>query len=206
MRMKILPTEEKFFVLFEQQAQYMAEAAHLLVSAVMGSPADLVSYAAKIRDVEHKGDEVTHGIMTRLDQTFLTPIDPEDIHRLASHLDDVLDMIDAAVGRLLLYKVKSLPAEVTALAQITEACCLATVKAISAMGKGDGVREYLIEINRLENEADRVNRQGLGDLFETEKDAIELIKLKEIYEILESATDRCEDVANVIESVVVKNG
>ena len=144
--------------------------------------------------------------MTRLNQTFLTPIDPEDIHRLASRLDDVLDMIDAVVGRLVMFKLATLPPAVSTLATIIEACSRATVKAISAMARGDPVAEHLIEINKLENEADRVNRQALAELFANEKDAIELIKLKEIYEMLESATDLCEDVANVIESVVVKNG
>ncbi len=206
LRMKILRKEQKFFALFEQQAQYAADAAKLLSAAVMGDPADLASYAAKIREVEHQGDEVTHEIMVRLDQTFLTPMDPEDIHRLASRLDDVLDMIDAAIGRLVLYRVMSLPPEMAALAHIVEACSLALVKAIAAMTRGDRVTEHVIEIDRLENEADRVNREGLAELFETETDAIQLIKLKEIYEILESASDTCEDAANVIESVVLKNG
>jgi predicted phosphate transport protein (TIGR00153 family) len=203
--MRVLPREEKFFVLFSQQAEYMAQAARLLTSAVMGNPADLAHFAAQIHEVEHKGDEVTHEIMTRLNQTFLTPMDPEDIHRLASRLDDVLDMIDAAVARLVLYKVTSLPPDVTAMAQIAEACSRAVVKAIAAMAKDEDVSAHLIEINRLENEADRVNQQGLAELFEKETNAIELIKLKEIYEILEAGIDRCEDVANVIESVVVKN-
>ncbi len=205
MKISVLPKEPNFFQLFERQAQYAAEAANLLSAAVMGDPADLTSYADKIRAVEQKGDEVTHQIMVSLDKSFLTPIDPEDIHLLASQLDDVLDMIDAAIGRLVLYKVMGLPPEAAALAHIVEACCLATVKAVSAMGQGAPVNEHLIEINRLENEADRVNRQGLAELFENETDAIQIIKLKEIYEILEEASDICEDVANVIESVVLKN-
>ena len=203
--MRILPKDEKFYTLFEQQAQCIREAAKLLSAAVMSDPAQLGTYSAQIREVEHKGDEVTHEIMTRLNQTFLTPIDPEDIHHLASRLDDVLDMIDAAVGRLSLFKVKSLPPEVAAMAQIIEACSIAIFKAVSALSHSDHVSEHLIEINHLENEADRVNRQALADLFENETNAIELIKLKEIYEILEDATDLCEDVANVIEGVVVKN-
>jgi len=203
--MRVLPKEEKFYALFEQQAQYIQEAAKLLTAAVMSGPAQLGVYGAQIRDVEHQGDEVMHEIMTRLNQTFLTPIDPEDIHRLASRLDDVLDMIDAAVGRLSLFKIINLPAEVAAMSQIIEACSIAIVKAVSALSHGDEVSDHLIEINHLENEADRVNRQALADLFETETNAIQLIKLKEIYEILESATDLCEDVANVIEGVVVKN-
>jgi len=104
MRIRILPKEEKFFALFEQQAECIAEAAKLLTAAVMGGTSQLGHYVAQVRDIEHKGDEVTHAIMVRLNQTFLTPIDPEDIHRLASCLDDVLDMIDASLGRLMLFK------------------------------------------------------------------------------------------------------
>ncbi len=206
MRVKVLPREEKFFAMFEQQAEFIAEAARCLSSTILAGGGELGTCGAKIREVEHKGDEVTHQIMTRLNQTFLTPIDPEDIHRLASRLDDVLDMIDAVVGRLVMFKLAKLPPAVSTLATIIEACSRATLKAISAMARGDSVAEHLIEINQLENEADRVNRQALAELFENEKNAIELIKLKEIYEMLESATDLCEDVANVIESVVVKNG
>lgn len=204
--MRVLPKEEKFFALFEQQAQCIAEAAKLLSASIYAGGAQLGAVAAQIRDVEHKGDEITHEIMTRLNQTFLTPIDPEDIHRLASRLDDVLDMIDAAIGRMVLFKMTYLPPAVATLAQIIESCSRSIVKALDAMARGDHVGDHLIEINQLENEADRVNRQALAELFDTEKNAIELIKLKEIYEMLESATDLCEDVANVIESVVVKNG
>jgi uncharacterized protein Yka (UPF0111/DUF47 family) len=143
--------------------------------------------------------------MTRLNQTFLTPFDPEDIHRLASCLDDVLDMIDAALGRLMMFKLSARPPAVTTLAEIIEASSRALVQAVSAMATGGQVSGHLIEINQLENEADRVNRQALADMFDNVKDAIELIKLKEIYEMLESATDLCEDAANVIEGVVVKN-
>jgi predicted phosphate transport protein (TIGR00153 family) len=203
--MKVLPKEEKFFQLFEQQSQYIAEAAKILTSAVLAGASQLGQHVAQVRDLEHKGDEVTHEIMTRLNQTFLTPFDPEDIHRLASCLDDVLDMIDAALGRLMLFKLATLPPAVATLSEIIEASSRSLVKAVSAMASGDEVGDHLIEINQLENEADRVNRQALADLFDNVKDAIELIKLKEIYEMLEAATDLCEDAANVIESVVVKN-
>ena len=206
MKLRVLPKEEKFFALFEQQAEYIAEAAKLLSAAILAGGGELGICGAKIREVEHKGDEVTHQIMTRLNSTFLTPIDPEDIHRLASRLDDVLDMIDVAVGRLVMFKLKAFPPAFGTLAEIIEASSRAILKAITSMARGEPVTEALIEINQLENEADRVNRQALAELFEHERNAIELIKLKEMYEILEDATDLCEDVANVIESVVVKNG
>ena len=203
--MKILPKEEKFFVLFEQQAQHIADASKVLTACILAGGAQLGTYVAQVRDLEHKGDEVTHEIMTRLNQTFITPFDPEDIHRLGSCLDDVLDMIDAIIGRFLLFKLTVLPPTVATLGEIIEASCRALAKAVTAMARVDAVMEHLIEINQLENEADRVNRQALAQLFETEKNAIELIKLKEIFEMLEAATDLCEDAANVIEGVVVKN-
>jgi len=203
--MRVLPKDEKFFLLYAQQTQCIADAAKLLTAAVISGTPLLGQYVAQVRDIEHKGDELTHQIMTRLNQTFLTPMDPEDIHRLASCLDDVLDMIDAALGRLMLFKLPVLPPAVNTLAEIIEASSRSLVKAVAAMATGDHVGDHLIEINQLENEADRVNRQALADLFDNVKDAIELIKLKEIYEMLESATDLCEDAANVIESVVVKN-
>ncbi len=203
--MRVLPKDPKFFLLFAQQTHCIADAAKLLTAAVTSGMPLLGQYVAQVRDIEHKGDELTHEIMIRLNQTFLTPMDPEDIHRLASCLDDVLDMIDAALGRLMLFKLPVLPPAVNTLAEIIEASSRSLVKAVAAMATGDQVGDHLIEINRLENEADRVNRQALADLFDNEKDAIELIKLKEIYEMLESATDLCEDAADVIESVVVKN-
>ena len=203
--MNVLPKEEKFFALFEEQVRFIAEAAKLLTAAVRGGNSHLGSYMAQVRDLEHKCDEVTHDIITRLTSSFITPFDPEDIHRLASCLDDVLDMIDATVGRLVLFKVAVLPPAVTELAEIIEGSSQALLRAVTAMSHDEPVMESLIEINKLENEADRVNRQALAELFDTEKNAIELIKLKEIYEMLESATDLCEDAGNVIESVVLKN-
>src|SRR2546428_10172329 len=128
--MRVLPKEEKFFALFEQQAQFIAEAAKLLSAAILAGSTQLGSYVAEVRDIEHKGDEVTHEIMTRLNQTYFTPFDPEDIHRLGSCLDDVLDMIDAALGRLMLFKLNVLPPAVSTLADIIEACSRAIVKAV----------------------------------------------------------------------------
>ena len=203
--MRILPKEEKFSLLFEQQAQYIADASKILLSCIMDGGGQAGQYMARIRDIEHKGDETTHEIMTRLNHTFITPFDPEDIHRLASCLDDVLDMIDAVIGRIALFKLATLPPLVITLGEIIETSSRALVKAVHAMAKHGAVTEHLIEINQLENEADRVNRQALAQLFETEKNAIELIKLKELYEMMEDAMDLCEDAANVIESVVVKN-
>ncbi len=192
-------------MLFEQQTQYISDAAKVLLACVLDGGNHVGTYVAQVRDIEHKGDETTHEIMIRLNQTFITPFDPEDIHRLGSILDDVLDMIDAVVGRFAIFKLTYWPPVLTTLAEIIETSSRALVKAVSAMTHGVSVTEHLIEINQLENESDRVNRQALAQLFETEKDAIELIKLKELYEMMEAALDLCEDAANVIEGIVVKN-
>src|SRR6185436_317134 len=142
--MNVLPKEEKFFALFEEQARFIAESAKLLTAAVRGGNAQLGSYMAQVRDLEHKCDVVTHDIITRLNHTFITPFDPEDIHRLASCLDDVLDMIDATVGRLVLFKVAVLPPAVAELAEIIEASSRALLKAVTSMSHDETVMESLI--------------------------------------------------------------
>ena len=148
--MKLLPKEEKFFALFTQQAEYIAEAAKVLVACVLDGGARTGAYVAQVRDIEHKGDETTHEIMTRLNKTFITPFDPEDIHRLGSILDDVLDMIDAVIGRFALFRLSSWPPVLNTLAEIIETSSRALVKAVAAMTHGnEKVMEHLIEINQL---------------------------------------------------------
>jgi uncharacterized protein Yka (UPF0111/DUF47 family) len=143
--------------------------------------------------------------MTRLNQTFITPFDREDIHRLGSSLDDVLDFVYAAGERLVMYKITSVPPAAAELAGVVIRQGEQLCEAMSHLGKSDNVMPYCVEINRLENEADRIARGALAHLFETEKDPITLIKMKELFEVLETATDKAEDAANVIESVVVKS-
>jgi uncharacterized protein len=159
----------------------------------------------EIRRIEHLGDEMTHSIMRKLNQTFITPFDREDIHTLASSLDDVLDFINAACARIVMYRITDPPAEAGTLARLILAQCEELGKALSHLQKSDHVLSRCVEINRLENEADQVSRVAIARLFEHETDPITLIKIKELLEFLETATDKAEDVADVLETVVLKN-
>jgi predicted phosphate transport protein (TIGR00153 family) len=159
----------------------------------------------EIRRIEHLGDEMTHSIMRKLNQTFITPFDREDIHTLASSLDDVLDFINAACARIVMYRITDPPPEAGTLARLILAQCEELGQALSHLQKSDHVLSRCVEINRLENEADQVSRVAIARLFEQETDPITLIKIKELLEFLETATDKAEDVADVLETVVLKN-
>lgn len=203
--MRLLPREEKFFSLFTKQVEVIAEASRLLLEGAKAGNSRLAEVAKQIIALEHKGDEIIHEIFTRLNQTFITPFDPEDIHNLSSKLDDVLDGIEDCAHRMVAYRLDAIPVEMIAVSEVIHKCCKALQRAFIALEKNEEVMEHCIEINRLENEADCLVRDAVSDLFENQKDAILLIKLKEIYDFLEATTDRCEDVADVLQNVVVKN-
>ena len=173
-----------------------------------GSRADYRDVEGKIeviRRIEREGDELTHAILTKLNQTFITPFDREDIHELASKLDDVLDFINVSGSRIVMYRIANAPPAAGELARIILAQSQELQKAVSLMQKNGNILIHCVEINRLENEADMVCQQAIARLFENEKDPINLIKIKELLESLERATDKAEDVANVLETVVLKN-
>jgi len=203
--MRFLPREEKFFAFFLGQVKIISEAAELLLEGVRGGSAVLVANTAKITDLEHKGDEIIHEIFTRLNQTFITPLDPEDIHSLSSHLDDVLDWIEEVAHRMVAYRLDPVPPAVIELCEIVNACAKVLEKAFMALHKDEHLLDHCIEINRLEAEADQLLRREISLLFQNERDPIMIMKLKETYEFLEETTDRCEDVADVLQGVVVKN-
>lgn len=203
--MRLLPREEKFFKYFLRQVQLCSEAARLLASGVRNGDAALADAAAKIVLIEEAGDEVIHEVHTLLNSTFITPLDPEDIHSLASHLDDVLDGIEETAHRTAAYNIGAIPPRVIEVCDIIVNCCEALQKAFAALADGKQLLEHCIEINRQEGLADRVVRQAIADLFQHEKDPIQLLRLKEVYEVLEKTTDFCEDVADVLQGVVVKN-
>jgi len=204
--MKLLPREEKFFALFNRQVEIISQASALLRDGVKQGPVKLRGIASDISALEHSGDEVIHDIFTRLNSTFITPIDPEDIHSLSTALDDVLDGIEDAVHRMVAYKLDPIPQAVVTLCEIIHKCCESMKQAVQDLEKDQkGMGRCIIEVNRLENEADTIVRGSVADLLNNEKDAILVIKLKEIYEFLEDTTDRCEDVADVLQNVVVKN-
>jgi predicted phosphate transport protein (TIGR00153 family) len=200
----LIPKEVRFFDLFDQQSQHIIHAAGLLQDMVQNF-SDARAKANAIKEIEHQGDQVTHEIVRRLNTTFITPIDREDIHDLATHLDDVLDFIEAVAERLVVYRIKEVTSPARALADVIMQTAQAMDRAIKCLRTMDpGFHEHAVEVNRLENSADRLLRESLAALFEESVDPIEVIKWKEIYETMEIVTDRCEDVANVIEGIILK--
>lgn len=205
MRFSLLPREGKFFDDFTALADRIVSGATLLERMLASDP-PAWDTALQIKQIENECDALTHNIIKRLNKTFVTPIDREDIHALATSLDDVMDAIDAAAGVLRRYRMASLRYGARELASLTWQASVQMKVAVEALDRREGVHERAVEVNRLENSADDVHDEALRRLFEEERDAITLIKWKEVLDLLEEATDRCEDVANVLESVVVKHG
>ena len=204
--MRLIPREAKFFDMFTEIASNVTDGARAL-SVLLNDYdyAKMPAAVAHITDIEHRGDEMTHGILIKLNQTFITPLDREDIHLLVSSLDDLLDFIFAAADRLLNYKISAPSPSARVLAGIILRQSEELTKAVSLLGKDSHVLQHCVEVNRLENEADKVSREAIGRLFEGEPDPITLIKLKELLEVLEEASDKAEDVADVLETVILKS-
>lgn len=201
---RLIPKDISFFRMFSEMSDNLIAGGRALVS-LFDDYQDVERKIDQIRRIEHEGDELTHAILTKLNQTFITPFDPEDIHQLASKLDDVLDFINAACARIVMYRITSPPPAAAELAKIILMQSQELQKAVSLMQKNGNILVHCVEINRLENEADMVAQQAIAKLFECEKDPINLIKIKELLEFLERATDKAEDVADVLETVVLKN-
>ncbi len=204
MTFRLLPKDERFYDDFVALAEEIRRGATLL-EEMLAPEQPIRDKADEIKEVEHKCDFLTHEIIQRLHRTFVTPLDREDIHNLARTLDDVMDAIDASAMIVRLYQIERVRPEARELARIIMASADQVVKALKALERRKGVAEPAVEINRLENEADRVHQAAVRSLFEEERDPIVIIKWKEILDFLEDATDRCEDVANVLEGVVVKH-
>ena len=203
--MRFLPREEKFFAMFLDQVRIISEAADLLLQGAQAGNAQLAEASRKIRALEEQADSVIHDIYLRLNQTFITPLDPEDIHSLSSHLDDVIDGIEDAVHRMVAYRIEPIPPTVVEVCRHIVSCVKSLKLAFEALHSNKKLTEHCIEINRIEGIVDDVVRDAVRDLFDNEKDPIKLIKLKEIYELLEQVTDDSEDVADALQNVVVKN-
>ncbi len=202
---KLFKKEEKFFRIFSQMTVHVLEAAEILKKMVSEPEGELQSLASRIKDLEHMGDELTHAVIAELNKTFITPIDREDIHDLSMALDDVLDLIDATAGRIVLFQIRAPIGEVPQMAGVLLSQVKEIAAAISKLQDNDHVVERCVEINRLENDADRLFQLAIGRLFQDVKDPIDVIKRKEIIESMERATDKAEDVSNVLESIIVKN-
>ena len=200
----LLPREEKFFTLFQRMAAKVVEGASKFRELVENYT-DVAEKAKRIKEVEHEADVIAHEVMDKLNKSFITPLDREDIRSLVMHLDDVMDDIEATTDKLALYDIKKPTPEA---AEMVRIICRATEeieKAVKSLEQPQNLNIFLVEINRLENQADVICREQLAKLFRSEPDVRELLKWKEIYEQLEECADRCEDVADIIEDIVVKN-
>jgi len=204
---RLLPREEDFFGLFEQHAALTVEGAREM-QRLLGGGQNARVLAARIKEIEHETDVITHACVEKLHKTFITPFDRDDIHTLITRMDDVMDYIESAAAAVMLYELVEMTAPAQELAQVLVRSCEATAVAVSGLRKvkqADAILKACIEVNRLENEGDEILRNALAGLFREAKDPLLVLKWKEVYEALENATDRCEDVANIIEGVVLEH-
>ena len=204
-RFNLLPRQGRFFEEFVSLGGELRKGAHELKQMLASDQPDMQK-ADAIKEIEHVCDRFTKGIVDRLNRTFVTPLDREDIHALAGSLDDVMDAIDAAAAVVRLYKIQHVRPGARRLTDIVTDAVDLIAEALAALERRTGVSELAARVKQLEHEADRVHQDAIVDLFDHETDPIAVIKWKEIYDFLEAATDRCEDVANLIEGIVVKNG
>jgi predicted phosphate transport protein (TIGR00153 family) len=206
MGFSLLPKEDAYFTLFSDITGKIQEASTVLVRMVSEDDADLITYAKQIKDIEHSCDQITHDLTTKLNKSFITPIDREDIFTLAVALDDVCDYVDAAARAIRMYNISQFNEFVRQLARLINSQAAAMNSAVAMLkNPNGGMNAQIVEIHRLENEADDAYSRAIGDLFKNSVDPIEVIKLKELLEILENATDKGEQVANIIESIVLKH-
>lgn len=204
MRLPFIPREEKFFELFVEDAQNVLAGARML-EELFRSYDQRERLASQLRDTERRGDGISHDIGQRLAKTFVTPFDREDIHQLISRLDDVIDFIEEVADTCILYKIDAPTPTAIEQARIIALQCEEMVRGLEKLKGFDGVEPHWIEIHRLENEGDRIVRQAIADLFTNGADPVHIIKWKDVYALLEDTIDACEDVANVMERIVVKH-
>ncbi len=200
----LFPKEEDFFTLFKRQASLVRQTCDLLLE-MMDKFDDLETRAKRLKDVEHEADLVAHELFERLNRTFITPLEREDIHDLGSGLDDVIDAVEAIGSRIVLFRIQSPTPEARQLAEILAKCGVQIEKTVENLKGFKNLMSFAIEVHRLENEADTISRQAVADLFDGSHDLLDVMRWKEIYGRLEGAADKCEDVANVIEAIVLKN-
>lgn len=205
MAFSFLPREDEYFTLFSQMTEKIQEASSGLVEMLNDKSENFGAHTKHIKKVEHDCDELMHKITRKLNSSFITPFDREDIYTLSIALDDICDYIDAGARAIVMYDIREINNHAKDLARIIQSLAKAINAAAAMLSKPNGMNQHFVEIHRLENEADEVYFRATGELFLNETDPIKLIKWKELYEILENATDRCESVANIIESIVLKH-
>jgi predicted phosphate transport protein (TIGR00153 family) len=202
--LNLRPSKTSFYEMFATSGQNLVVGARLLKELLGADPSQRKEIAEKMRGAEHAGDEATHAIMRELNETFVTPFDREDIYRLASSLDDVMDFMEAAVDLVVLYNIAELPPEIADQVDVLERAAELTAEAMPRLRGMKDLNEFWIELNRLENQADQVYRRLLARLFSGEYDALTVLKLKEVVDQLEAAADAFEHVANTVETIAVK--
>jgi uncharacterized protein len=205
MGFSLLPKEDEYFTFFTQMGEKIQEASNLLIEMLEHGTAEYEVYTKRIKDVEHQCDTITHNMTTKLNKSFITPFDREDIYHLAVALDDICDYIDAGARAIVMYDIGEANQHTKDLARVIQQLGVQISNAVSMLKKPDSINTHFVEIHRLENEADEIFFRATKELFQDATDPMKVIKWKEIYEILEYATDRCESVANIIESIVLKH-
>jgi len=206
MAFRLIPKDESFFDLFEQQANRLVTAAEVLVEATARIET-LPENAKRLERLEHDADQLTHELVEKVNRTFITPFDREDIYSLATELDDVMDLMEAATERFILFKVQQMMPQAQEIAKVIQQQAQQIQGVMPQLRnlKRDSIMPHCVEINRLENVGDRLLRDAMASLFDGRQDPLTVIKWRELYELMEQATDKCEDVANTIEGIVLKN-
>ena len=202
---KLMPREEQYFTLFAQMTSYINDAARTLVEMLSQRDGDYQEYVQRIKSIEHACDDLTHSVATRLNQSFITPFDREDIYMMSKALDDVVDLIDGAARSVVMYDIHETTEAAKQLAGIIQRMAVQLHEVVSILQKPKGVTERLVELHRLENEGDDIYQRAVGALFLENRDPLEVIKWKDVYEKLEDTIDRSENVANIIEGVIIKH-
>ena len=204
-RFSLIPKEEQYFGLFRQMTSHIYDAASKLAEMLAGAPADFKTHLDSIKAIEHECDELTHSISKKLNTSFITPFDREDIYMLSGALDDIVDLIDDAARAVVMYNVRETTDYARQFGDVIQRMAVQLHEVVSTLERPAGIAPRLVEIHRLENEGDDLYHEAIGDLFQGEPDAIRIIRWKDIYDKLEAAVDRCEQAANIIETVIIKH-
>jgi predicted phosphate transport protein (TIGR00153 family) len=205
MGFSLLPKEEQYFSFFSQMTSYIYDAARALVEMLGDNGGDYSEHLRRIKAIEHACDDLTHSISTRLNKSFITPFDREDIYLLSGALDDIVDLIDDAARAMVMYDVHESTPDARRFADVIQRMAVELHEVVSMLAKPNGINPRLVELHRLENEGDEIYHKAIAELFHNATDPLTVIKWKDIYEKLEAAVDRCENVANIIESVIIKH-
>jgi uncharacterized protein len=200
----ILPREEKYFELFNEMARLINAAGQALIK-LFDDVANAERYADELQKIEHQCDEITHDVLKRLNKSFITPIDREDIHALTSALDTVVDLMEGTAARVIMYGVKESTPAMQELARLLSETAAVLGRSVAKLNSNEGLLDSLVEVHNLESKADSIYREAMRELFAENSDALAVLKSKEIYEKLESAIDACEGAANVVENITLKN-